>query len=341
MTTTTPQEEELELFQFIKARARIVAENLEAVHVGSSQPLLPLLSATEPTTTDKDEILAEKVEKGEVWVGEFVDHTLLKPTATKAEIELLVQEALTHRFTAVCVNGTRVGHALEKVKDSSVKVAAVIGFPLGAVTTTSKAAETRELVKLGAQEIDMVVNMGLLKDGDYTSVRADVAAVVAEATASGALVKVILECGALTREEIADASLLSVIAGAQFIKVLLSPFYLLLLLPLCLSLTSAPSSSPSLLISSRFLFSSSSKHKTSTGFGFGGAKLEDVKLMSRISRSLTSGEKEVLVKASGGVRTWEDSIKMIRAGARRIGTSSGVAIAADRSAPQSSAPSGY
>jgi deoxyribose-phosphate aldolase len=152
---------------------------------------------------------------------------------------------------------------------------AVVGFPLGAASTASKAFEAREAVQAGAQEIDMVINVGALKDRDYAAVLADIAEVVK--ASSPALVKVILETSLLNEDQKIIACALAKAAGAQFVK-------------------------------------------TSTGFGSSGATQEDVALMRRIVGP------EMGVKASGGVRSREDALKMIASGANRIGTSGGVAI---------------
>jgi len=155
------------------------------------------------------------------------------------------------------------------------RVAAVIGFSLGAATTQSKAAETAELIQQGADEIDMVINVGFLVDGDKDYVLQDIKAVV-EAAGSHT-VKVIMETALLTKDQLIDGCLLAVLAGAHYVK-------------------------------------------TCTGFGGGGASVEDVRLMKQVVGD------SALVKASGGVRTYEDAVAMIQAGASRIGTSSGIAI---------------
>jgi len=168
---------------------------------------------------------------------------------------------------------------LETVKGTGINVAVVVGFPLGANTTRTKALETEELVEFGVHEIDMVVNIGALLDGDYQLVKNDITEVVkaSKKISQNVIVKVILECCLLTPELIVDASLLSILAGAHFVK-------------------------------------------TSTGFSTSGAKLEDVQLMKQ-----TVG-KNYEVKASGGIRSYEESFKFIVAGATRIGTSSGIKI---------------
>jgi deoxyribose-phosphate aldolase len=208
-------------------------------------------------------------------LGKLIDHTLLKPEATRAEVVQLCAEAKQHRFASVCVNTTWVPLCKALLAGTDVMVCAVVGFPLGAMAPTAKAYEAREAVRQGAREIDMVINIGALKSRDYETVFEDICRVVK--ASAPARVKVILETSALSHEEKIIATSLSKLAGAAFVK-------------------------------------------TSTGFGKGGATVEDVQLM----RSIVGGE--LGVKASGGVRTAEDAIKMAQAGANRIGASASVAI---------------
>jgi deoxyribose-phosphate aldolase len=204
-----------------------------------------------------------------------IDHTLLKPDATIADLKKICDEARQFQFATVCVNGSFVSAAAELLKGSVVKPIAVIGFPLGAMTTDAKVFETRDAIKNGAQEIDMVLAVGPLKAKQHGAVLADIQAVVKAAAPHP--VKVILETGLLSQEEKALACTLAKTAGAAFVK-------------------------------------------TSTGFGPGGATVEDIRLMREIVGP------ELGVKASGGIRTYEDAIKMIEAGANRIGASQSVAI---------------
>ncbi|GKV54336.1 deoxyribose-phosphate aldolase [Sporosarcina sp. NCCP-2222] len=206
----------------------------------------------------------------------YIDHTLLKADATKDQVVTLCEEAKQYSFASVCVNPTWVETAAEILKGSDVKVCTVIGFPLGASTSEVKAFETTDAIQKGAQEIDMVINIGALKSGDDGQVRQDIEAVV-EAAKGKAIVKVIIETSLLTDNEKRKACELSVAAGADFVK-------------------------------------------TSTGFSTGGATAEDVKLMRGVVGP------EMGVKASGGVRSFEDMKQMIDAGATRIGASSGVQI---------------
>lgn len=149
-------------------------------------------------------------------VAKMIDHTLLKPDATRAELVKLCEEARTHRFASVCINTTWVPLCVELLKGSGVMTICVVGFPLGAATSRAKAAETREAIANGAAEIDMVVNIGLLKGGEHERVYDDIRAVVE--AASGRPVKVILETHMLTREQKIAACAISRSAGAAFVK---------------------------------------------------------------------------------------------------------------------------
>ena len=204
--------------------------------------------------------------------NKFIDHTILKPEASEAQVIALCEEAKEYDIASVCVNPTHVALCARLLANTDVKVCTVIGFPLGANTAEVKGFETRNAVENGATEIDMVINVGALKDKKYDIVFNDIKAVVDNA--GGNLVKVIFETCLLTPEEIVKACELSVSAGADYVK-------------------------------------------TSTGFGKYGATVEDVALMRK-----TVGP-NIGVKASGGVRTREDMLKMIEAGASRIGTSAG------------------
>ena len=149
-------------------------------------------------------------------LARMIDHTLLKPEATRDDIVELAQEARKHRFASVCVNSSWVPLAKALVAGSEVKVCAVVGFPLGAMTPAAKAYEAREAVRQGASEIDMVINIGALKSRDYETVFEDICRVVK--AAAPAAVKVILETCALTDEEKIIACSLSKLAGAAFVK---------------------------------------------------------------------------------------------------------------------------
>ena len=210
-------------------------------------------------------------------LAKFIDHTLLKPDATQQEVAQLCFEARKYGFASVCVNPTWVPLCAQLLKGSPVKVCTVIGFPLGATSSETKAFETETAIRQGATEIDMVINIGALKARDLDTVARDIRGVVNAAHTHGIIVKVIIETALLTDEEKTIASLISKEAGADFVK-------------------------------------------TSTGFAGGGATVHDVQLMRK-----TVGP-QMGVKASGGVRTFEDADAMIKAGATRIGASAGVKI---------------
>ncbi len=148
----------------------------------------------------------------------FFDHTLLRPEATRAQVEALCQEAIRYGFFSVCVNPSYVPLASSILRGTGVKVCSVVGFPLGATLPEVKAFEAEKVIALGAEEIDMVMNVGAMKSGDYNLVREDIARVVAVAHSAGALVKVILETALLSREEKVMACKLALEAGADFVK---------------------------------------------------------------------------------------------------------------------------
>lgn len=160
------------------------------------------------------------MEKGAIYMSTnyaaYIDHTLLKADATKEQIEKICEEALHYQFASVCVNPTWVKLCAEKLGNSEVKVCTVIGFPLGATTSSVKAFETKDAIANGATEIDMVINIGALKNKDYEAVINDIKEVVK--AANGTLVKVIIETCLLTDEEKVKACELSVQAGADFVK---------------------------------------------------------------------------------------------------------------------------
>lgn len=149
-------------------------------------------------------------------MASYIDHTLLKPEATAKDIIKLCREAVENRFYSVCVNPSYVKLVAKELRNSRVKICAVIGFPLGATTTATKAFEAAEAVKAGAEELDMVLHLGALKGGDSRYVRNDIAAVVG--AADGRVVKVIIETGLLTDEEKTIACRLAKEAGAHFVK---------------------------------------------------------------------------------------------------------------------------
>jgi len=208
-------------------------------------------------------------------LNKYIDHTLLKPDASQEQIETLIEEAKKYDFASVCVNPTWVNFAAQALKATDVKVCTVIGFPLGANTPELKAFETSDAIQNGANEIDMVINIGALKSRNFDLVERDIRAVVE--AAKGTLVKVIIETCLLTDDEKVKVCQIAQKAGADFVK-------------------------------------------TSTGFSTGGATVADVALMRK-----TVGP-DMGVKASGGARSYEDALAFIKAGATRIGASSGVAI---------------
>jgi len=206
-------------------------------------------------------------------IAKYIDHTILKASASKADIELLCKEAKEYGFASVCVNSCWVPLCAGLLEGTDVKVCTVVGFPLGANLSAVKAFEADLAVKQGAREIDMVINIGALKSGLLDIVRSDIQAV--RDACKGQILKVIIETSYLTDEEKITVCKISAACGADFVK-------------------------------------------TSTGFSDKDATAEDVKLMLQASG--------VKVKASGGIKTREDALKMIEAGASRIGTSSGVKI---------------
>lgn len=210
----------------------------------------------------------------------LIDHTLLKPEATRKEIDQLCQEAKKFGFVSVCVQPYRVAQAAEILKDTSVKVCAVIGFPFGANRAEIKALEAVRAVADGALELDMVLNIGAVKDSNWSLIQTEIEAVVKAARER--IVKVILETALLTDDEIVKTCQVSREAGAMYVK-------------------------------------------TSTGYSKSGATVEAVTLMKK-----TVGE-DMGVKASGGIRDRATLMKMVEAGANRIGTSHGVAIMTDSS----------
>ena len=150
-------------------------------------------------------------------ISKTIDHTLLKPDARKDGVEKLCKEAAEYKFKAVCVNPSHIELCKKLLKDTEVKVATVVGFPLGANTTETKVFETKDSVLKGADEIDMVINIGALKEGDHQLVENDIRAVV-NACEGKAIVKVIIETCLLTDDEKRKACELSMSAGAHFVK---------------------------------------------------------------------------------------------------------------------------
>ncbi len=208
-------------------------------------------------------------------LNKMIDHTKLGANVTLEQINQLIHEAKTYDFKSVCVNPIWVKYAKEHLITTDVLVCTVVGFPHGTHRADVKAFETQQAITDGADEIDMVINVQLLKSGQDEALYHDIKSVVDQA--KGRTVKVIIETCYLTEEEIVKVSQIALRAKAHFIK-------------------------------------------TSTGFGPAGATIAHVALMKSVVKD------QAEVKASGGVRTYEDALKMIEAGATRIGTSNGVQI---------------
>jgi len=211
-------------------------------------------------------------------LAKFIDHTLIKPSASKDEVIKLCWESEKHGFGCVVVNPHYVSLARHMLEATDVKVCSTVGFPIGAGLPEVKTFEAQRVVELGAEEIDMVMNISALKSKDDEAVKKDIQAVLrVKKSHPNVIVKVIIEAGLLTDEEKTTACKLSKEAGADFVK-------------------------------------------TSTGLLGGEATVKDVKLMRRaVGRGMG-------VKAAGGIRTLKQALAMIKAGANRIGTSTGVAI---------------
>ncbi|MEG1242890.1 MAG: deoxyribose-phosphate aldolase [Oscillospiraceae bacterium] len=150
-------------------------------------------------------------------LSKYIDHTLLKPDASAEQIEKICQEALQYDFASVCVNSCYAGLVSRLLKGSEVKTCCVVGFPLGAMLSEAKAFETKAAIDQGAQEIDMVINIGAVKSGDLALVKSDIVAVVSAAEHK-ALVKVIIETCLLTKDEIVKVCTIAKDAGADFVK---------------------------------------------------------------------------------------------------------------------------
>ncbi|HEY0780935.1 MAG TPA: deoxyribose-phosphate aldolase [Thermoanaerobaculia bacterium] len=208
-----------------------------------------------------------------------IDHTLLRPDATAAQVDRLLAEAREHAFASVCLPPVYVAQAKAALAGTSVHTGTVVGFPLGYVVPAVRIAESRQAIADGADELDTVLNVSWLKSGDDARVLGDLAGWVAAARAErrDLMLKVILETALLTDDEKERGTRLAVEAGADYVK-------------------------------------------TSTGFAQGGATVADVELLARVAAGRLG------VKASGGIRDRATALAMLRAGATRLGTSSGVAI---------------
>jgi deoxyribose-phosphate aldolase len=208
-------------------------------------------------------------------VAGSIDHTLLRSDATQGDIEELCKEARDFGFHSVCINPSFVKRSKELLKDSEVNVTTVIGFPLGATLTDVKVYEAMNAVHLGADELDIVINIGALKSGDWKTVRKDLSDVIM--ATRGLIHKAIIETCYLNEDEKKKAVMTALDVGAEFIK-------------------------------------------TSTGFGPKGAEIEDVRLIKSLVGDRAG------IKAAGGIRTLQQVVDFIEAGATRIGTSSGEEI---------------
>ncbi len=211
-------------------------------------------------------------------LNKYIDHTNLKAYAKKEDIEKLCEEAIKYKFASVCVNPYYVSLAHELLSRSNISVCTVVGFPLGQNTTAVKEFEAINAVQEGADEVDMVANIAVIKDGNYSYVKEEIETI--RDSIEGKILKVIIETCYLTKEEIIK---MTEICNETFVNFI----------------------------------------KTSTGFGTDGAKVEDVKLISKHKMDYLE------IKASGGIKNYEDACKLIDAGATRLGTSSGVNIMAN------------
>ena len=209
-------------------------------------------------------------------MAKYIDHTYLKPEASVNESRKICDEAKKYHCASVCVNPSYIQYVAQQLEGSGVTPCCVIAFPFGTSTPEAKAFEASDAASKGAREIDMVINVGAIKSGDWLLVKRDIEGVV-NAVKGRAKVKVIIEACLLTDEEKVKACTVAKLAGAAFVK-------------------------------------------TSTGYSTGGATVEDVRLMRE-----TVGP-EMGVKASGGVRTYDDAIAMLKAGANRLGCSSTMKI---------------
>jgi len=211
-------------------------------------------------------------------LARYIDHTILKPDATRDQVDTIISEAREHSFRSVCVNPCWVKRVADGLRGTPVLTCSVVGFPLGANTSDMKGMETRKAIRDGAKEIDMVINVGRLKSGDDDYVLKDILAVTDACRDGSAVSKVIIETALLTDDEKVRVCELSKRARANFVK-------------------------------------------TSTGFASGGATAEDIALMASVVHGAG-----MEVKASGGIRNFDDAKRMIDAGATRIGASASIAI---------------
>lgn len=211
-------------------------------------------------------------------LASYIDHTLLKPQASENDISRVCREAIEYGFFSVCINPSYVSLVSNFLKNSSVKVCSVLGFPFGANTLDVKILEAKKAIQDGANEIDMVINLGAMKSGKYQQVKDEINAIVEQVKQyNNTAVKVIIETGLLNRDEKILACKIVKESKADFVK-------------------------------------------TSTGFNTSGATIADVKLLRQVVGP------NFAIKASGGIRTYNNAMQLINAGANRLGTSSGVLI---------------
>ncbi len=207
--------------------------------------------------------------------NKYFDHTMLAPQATSTDIDKLIKEAIKYDFKSVCIAPSYIKYAKEQLAKTDVLICTVIGFPLGYNATSVKVYETKIALDHGADEIDMVINIGRFKNKEYEYVLNEIKAI--KEVCDNKVLKVIVETALLTNQEIKTITEIVLKSGADFIK-------------------------------------------TSTGFSFRGASFEDVEIMKSIAQD------KLLIKASGGIKTGEDALKMIKLGASRLGTSKTVQI---------------
>lgn len=207
--------------------------------------------------------------------NKYFDHTMLAPQATSTDIDKSIKEAIKYDFKSVCIAPSYIKYAKEQLAKTDVLICTVIGFPLGYNATSVKVYETKIALDHGADEIDMVINIGRFKNKEYEYVLNEIKAI--KEVCDNKVLKVIVETALLTNQEIKTITEIVLKSGADFIK-------------------------------------------TSTGFSFRGASFEDVEIMKSIAQD------KLLIKASGGIKTGEDALKMIKLGASRLGTSKTVQI---------------
>ena len=207
--------------------------------------------------------------------NKYFDHTMLAPQATSTDIDKLIKEVIKYDFKSVCIAPSYIKYAKEQLAKTDVLICTVIGFPLGYNATSVKVYETKIALDHGADEIDMVINIGRFKNKEYEYVLNEIKAI--QEVCGNKVLRVIVETAFLTNQEIKTLTEIVLKSGADFIK-------------------------------------------TSTGFSFRGASFEDVEIMKSIAQD------KLLIKASGGIKTGEDALKMIKLGASRLGTSKTVQI---------------